>query len=85
MFVLSCFSLLYREIYFGELLAGRGGSPRVARYVEHLYLFGDHERGRFGRAGEDVGVGGGRGGAAGGERGRGRGEQRWDEGAVPVS
>lgn len=46
----------------------------MARYVEHLYLFGDHERGRFGRAGgEEGGVGGG--GKDGG----------WDEGAVPVS
>lgn len=35
----------------------------MARYVENLYLFGDHERGRFGRAGEEeeeVGGGAGR-------------------------
>ncbi|CAN0546245.1 unnamed protein product, partial [Ectocarpus sp. 12 AP-2014] len=30
-----------REIYFGELLQSLGGSLQIARYVEHLYLFGD--------------------------------------------
>lgn len=66
-----------REIYFGEHLRGRRGSPRVARYVENLYLFGDHERGRFGRAGEEEGedVGGGTGGREG---------EEGDEEGVPV-
>lgn len=62
-----------REIYFGENLLGRRGSPRVARYVENLYLFGDHKGGRFGRMeGEDVGDGW-------------AGEREEEEEAVPVS
>lgn len=43
----------------------------MARYVENLYLFGDHERGRFGRAGEEEEDVGGGAGAREGEEGDG--------------
>lgn len=46
-----------REIYFGESMKGRRGSPHVARYVEYMYLFGDHEGGRFEKAGQEEGTG----------------------------